>query len=63
MENNEATIEMETEPLKPDTDTTNLPDDDTQNNGNSKPVGGIKISNNHINTNYYISSSQFTWLN
>ena len=50
MENNEATIELEikTEPLKPDTDTTKLPDDDTQNNGNSKPVGGIKISSNHF---------------
>ena len=38
MENNEDTIEMEVEPLKPDTDTTKLPDD-TQNNGNSKSVG------------------------
>ena len=59
MESNQATIEIEmkTEPLKPDTDTTKLPDDDTQNNEDSKPVGAIQISNNEINTHYHISSS------
>ena len=35
-------------PNKPDTDTTKIPDDDTQNNGNSMLVCGIKISSNHF---------------
>ena len=39
MANNQTTIEMETEPHKPDTVTAKLPDNDTQNSENSKPVG------------------------
>ena len=40
---NYATLKVpkENKAPEPDTDTTKLPDDDTQNNGNSKPVGGI----------------------
>ena len=39
MADNQTTIEMETEPHKTDTETTELPDDDVQNNGNSEPKG------------------------
>ena len=57
MENNEATIEMETEPLKPDTDTTKLPDDDTQNNGNSM-LGLRYLATTLINI-YLFSNNDF----
>ena len=40
MENNQATIELETEP--PKADTTNLPDDDAQN-----PVDGYEYQTIH----------------
>ena len=39
MENSQTTIELKTEPPKPDNnDTTNPPDDDNQNNKDSKPL-------------------------
>ena len=42
MEDNQTTIELQTEPSR---ESTNLPDDDAL---NSKPVGGVKIINNFI---------------
>ena len=46
MEDSQTTIEMETRPPKTQTSDPNmLPDDDAQ---SSKPVGGVKTTNNFI---------------
>ena len=37
MEDNQTTLELQTEPPEADTESTNLPDDDVEN-----PVGGIR---------------------
>ena len=42
MKNNQTTIELEMEKEPPKPDTSKVPEDDTQNNGNSMLVGGIK---------------------
>ena len=45
IQDNQTTIELQTEPPEAGIESTNLPDDDAL---NSKPVGGVKTFNNII---------------